>query len=71
VALRIDADALTPERAGELRTLLGRHAGACAVTVRAVVPRETETTIRVPLRIRPSDELLEAARRLGFEVELR
>ena len=35
-----------------------------------VVPRETETTIRVPQRIRPSDELLEAARRLGFEVEL-
>ncbi|GEJ59106.1 DNA polymerase III subunit alpha [Anaeromyxobacter diazotrophicus] len=70
VSLRIDADALTPERATELKALLGRHGGGCAVTVRAVVPRETETTIRVPQRIRPSDELLEAARRLGFEVEL-
>jgi DNA polymerase III subunit alpha len=71
VALRIDADALTAARASELKTLLGRHSGGCAVTVRAVVPCETETTIRVPQRIRPSDELLESARRLGFEVELR
>ena len=70
VALRIDADALEPGRVSELKTLLGRHAGGCAVTVRAVVPRESETTIRVPQRVRPSDELLEAARRLGFEVEL-
>jgi DNA polymerase III subunit alpha len=70
LALRIDADALTAERAKELKVLLGRHAGACAVTVRAVVPEQTETTVRVPLRITPSDDLLESARRLGFEVEL-
>jgi DNA polymerase-3 subunit alpha len=71
LALRIDADRLTSERAAGLRTLLGRHPGGCAVTVRAVIPQETETTIAVPLKIQPADELLEAARRLGFEVELR
>jgi DNA polymerase-3 subunit alpha len=36
-----------------------------------VVPEESETTISVPVRVQPSDDLLEAARRLGFEVELR
>jgi DNA polymerase-3 subunit alpha len=71
VMLRIDADALASERAQSLKALLGRHPGSCAVTVRAVIPTETETTVRVPLRVAPSDELLEAARRLGFEVELR
>jgi DNA polymerase III subunit alpha len=71
VALRIDADRLTKDRAGELKTLLGRFAGACAVTVRAVIPEQTETTIAVPQKVQPADELLEAARRLGFEVELR
>jgi DNA polymerase-3 subunit alpha len=71
VALRIDADRLTAERASTLRTLLARHAGACAVTVRAVIPEQTETTIAVPLKVQPADELIEAARRLGFEVELR
>jgi DNA polymerase-3 subunit alpha len=71
VMLRIDADRLTKERAGELKTLLGRFSGACAVTVRAVIPEATETTISVPLKIEPADELLEAARRMGFEVELR
>jgi DNA polymerase-3 subunit alpha len=39
--------------------------------VRAVIPEQTETTISVPLRVQPADELLESARRLGFEVELR
>jgi DNA polymerase-3 subunit alpha len=71
VALRIDADRLTAERAAGLRSLLGRHPGGCAVTVRAVIPQETETTIAVPLKVQPADELLESARRLGFEVELR
>ncbi len=71
VALRIDADRLTGERSGELRGLLAKHPGSCAVTVRAVVPEESETTISVPTRVQPSDDLLEAARRLGFEVELR
>ncbi|HTN51133.1 MAG TPA: DNA polymerase III subunit alpha [Anaeromyxobacter sp.] len=70
VALRIDADRLTRERAGDLRTLLGKHPGGCAVTVRAVIPEESETTIAMPHRVQPADELLEAARRLGFEVEL-
>jgi len=71
VALRIDADLLAGDKAKELKALLGRHPGACVVTVRAVIPSETETTLRVPLRVSPSDELLDAARRLGFEVELR
>jgi DNA polymerase-3 subunit alpha len=71
VALRIDAERLTADRATELKTLLARFSGSCAVTVRAVIPEETETTIAVPQKIQPADELLEAARRLGFEVELR
>jgi DNA polymerase-3 subunit alpha len=71
IALRIDADRLTAERAAGLKGLLARHSGGCAVTVRAVIPEQTETTIAVPLRVQPADELIEAARRLGFEVELR
>jgi DNA polymerase-3 subunit alpha len=71
VALRIDADRLTADRAGSLRSLLGRHPGSIAVSIRAVIPEQTETTISVPLRIQPADELIESARRLGFEVELR
>jgi DNA polymerase-3 subunit alpha len=71
VALRIDADHLSGERAGALKGLLTRHAGACAVTVRAVIPGQSETTLRVGARVAPTDELIEAARRLGFEVELR
>jgi DNA polymerase-3 subunit alpha len=70
IALRIDAEALTVQRARELKVLLSRHAGGCAVTVRAVIPEETETTLRVPSKVMPSDEFLDAARRLGFEVEL-
>ncbi|HUL58207.1 MAG TPA: DNA polymerase III subunit alpha [Anaeromyxobacteraceae bacterium] len=71
VALRIDAEALTAEKATALKTLLARHAGNTAVTVHAVIPAQTETTIAVPSRVQPADELLDAARRLGFEVELR
>ncbi len=71
VALRIDAEQLSAERAGALKGLFSRHAGACAVTVRAVIPGESETTLRVGARVNPSDDLIEAARRLGFEVELR
>ncbi|MFY3742290.1 DNA polymerase III subunit alpha [Anaeromyxobacter sp. Red801] len=71
IALRIDADRLTAARAGDLKALLGRFSGSCPVTVRAVIPEQTETTIAVPLKVQPADELLESARRLGFEVELR
>ncbi len=71
VAMRIDADRLTRDRAGDLRALLGKHPGGCAVTVRAVIPAQSETTLSVPLKIQPSDDLIESARRLGFEVELK
>ncbi len=71
IALRIDVERLTVERAGNLKTLLGRHPGGCAVTLRAVIPEQTETIITVPLKVQPADELIESARRLGFEVELR
>jgi DNA polymerase-3 subunit alpha len=71
VALRIDADALDPTRSTSLRALLGKYPGACPVTVRAVIPEQSETTLRLPLRVAPTDDLLESARRLGFEVELR
>jgi DNA polymerase-3 subunit alpha len=70
LALRIDAEGLTADRAGALRGLLGKHPGSCSVTVRAVIPRQSETTVRVPLKVAPTDELIESARRLGFEVEL-
>jgi len=71
IALRIDAERLTADRAGTLKTLLVKHPGNTAVTLRAVIPEQTETTISVPLKVQPADDLLEAARRLGFEVELR
>ncbi|MFL5431712.1 MAG: DNA polymerase III subunit alpha [Myxococcales bacterium] len=71
LALRIDAGGLSADRASSLKGLLGKHPGNCAVTVRAVIPRESETTLRVPLKVAPSDELIESARRLGFDVELR
>jgi DNA polymerase-3 subunit alpha len=71
VILRIDAQKLTPDRSNSLKGLLEKHPGACAVTVRAVIPSESETTIRLPWKIAPADILLEGARRLGFEVELR
>ena len=71
VALRIDAEALTADRAQGLKSLLARFPGTCPVTVRAVIPTETETTLRLPAKVVPSDELIETARRMGFEVELR
>ena len=70
VALRIDADLLAVERIEELKALLGRHPGSCGVMVRAVIPGEAEATLRIPSKVSPRDEFLEAARRLGFEVEL-
>jgi DNA polymerase-3 subunit alpha len=71
IVLRIDADALTAERATALKALVARFPGGCAATVRAVIPRESETTIALPTKVQTSDDLIEAARRLGFEVELR
>jgi DNA polymerase-3 subunit alpha len=71
VLFRIDADALSAERAAGLKALVARFPGGCAATVRAVIPRESETTIALPAKVQPADDLLEAARRLGFEVELR
>jgi DNA polymerase-3 subunit alpha len=71
VMLRIDADRLDAEKAAAVKALLGRHPGGCALTVRAVIPAESETTISVSRKVAPVDELIEAARRLGFEVELR
>ena len=71
VALRIDAGRLQPETVAQLRALLGRHGGSCPVSLRAVIPERSETKLRVKEKVAPSDEFLEAARRLGFEVELR
>ena len=71
VALRIDAERLGGDLAKELKALLGRYPGTCPVAVRAVIPEATETTLKVPQRVVPSDDFIEAARRLGFEVELR
>jgi DNA polymerase-3 subunit alpha len=70
IALRIDADRLTGERATELKTLLARHPGNTAVSVRAVIPEQTETKVAVGAKVQATDELIESARRIGFEVEL-
>jgi len=70
VSLRIDAERLGAEVAAQLKGLLARFPGGCPVSVRAVIPEQTETTLKVPQKVVPSDELIEAARRLGFEVEL-
>jgi len=71
IILRIDADRLDGERAAAVKALVGRHPGHCALSVHAVIPLETETAIAVPHKVAPADELIESARRLGFEVELR
>ncbi len=71
VVLRIDADRLKAETVAQLRTLLGRHAGSCPVGVRAVIPERSETKLKVKEKVTPSDDFIEAARRLGFEVELK
>jgi DNA polymerase-3 subunit alpha len=71
MSLRIDADALTTDCAATLKSLLARNPGACSVVVRAVIPRQSETALRVATRVTPTDEVIDAARRLGFEVELR
>ncbi|HTP25507.1 MAG TPA: OB-fold nucleic acid binding domain-containing protein, partial [Anaeromyxobacteraceae bacterium] len=71
VVLRIDAENLTGERAQQLKALLGRFRGTSAVTLRAIVPRETETSIRLPFKVDPSDGFLDSSRGLGFEIELR
>jgi DNA polymerase-3 subunit alpha len=71
VALRIDADRLGADTAARLKALLARFPGSCPVTVRAVIPERTETRLKVPQKVVPSDDLLEAARGLGFEVDLR
>jgi DNA polymerase-3 subunit alpha len=71
VLFRIDADALGADRATSLKALLARFPGSCPATVRAVIPQSSETTITIPEKVQPSDDLIEAARRLGFEVELR
>ncbi len=70
VTMRMDADRLSADRVTALKALLQRHPGSCAVRVRAVIPGETETVIRTPLKVSPADELLDAARRLGFDVDL-
>jgi DNA polymerase III subunit alpha len=71
IMLRIDAERLDAERAVALKALLARLPGNCPLTVRAVIPGESETTIAVPAKVAPTDELIETARRIGFEVELR
>ena len=71
VVLRIDADRLRAETVAQLRALLGAAAGTCPVSLRAVIPERSETRLKVKERVAPSDEFIEAARRLGFEVELR
>ena len=71
ILFRIDADALTAERATALKALLARYPGGCTATLRAVIPLESESTIAIPTKVQTSDDLIEQARRLGFEVELR
>ena len=48
--LEVDPDAvplsfseILPETVAQLRALLGRHGGSCAVSVRAVIPERSET----------------------------
>jgi DNA polymerase-3 subunit alpha len=71
VVLRLDAERLKADTVAQLRTLLGRHGGSCSVSVRAGIPERSETRLKVKEKVAPSDDFIEAARRLGFEVELR
>jgi DNA polymerase-3 subunit alpha len=71
ILLRIDADRLDAATAAAVKALVARHPGHCALSVRAVIPKETETSIAAAHKVAPTDDLIESARRLGFEVELR
>src|SRR5256885_1447757 len=65
VELKLAADAATPERLVELKTLLGRHPGPCAASLVMVQPGTAETRIALKgTKVSADDDLFAAIDRL-------
>ena len=59
------AEVATPERLGELKSLLDKHPGACNASLVLVQPGTAETRIALrSTRIAPDDDLFAAIDRL-------
>jgi DNA polymerase-3 subunit alpha len=65
VDIKVALEAATPERLGELKSILIKHPGACAATLTLVHAGTVETRIALKgTRVTPDDELLAAVDRL-------
>jgi DNA polymerase-3 subunit alpha len=65
VDIKVALEAATPERLGELKSILVKHPGACAATLTLVHAGTAETRIALKgTRVAPDDELLAAVDRL-------
>ena len=65
VELKMPAEVATPERLGELKSLLDKHPGACNASLVLVQPGTAETRIALrSTRIAPDDDLFAAIDRL-------
>ena len=65
VELKMPVEAATPERLSELKSLFGKHPGACSASLVLVQPGTAETRIALKsTRIAPDDDLFAAVDRL-------
>jgi DNA polymerase-3 subunit alpha len=65
VEVRVPAEAATPQRLGELKSLFAKHPGACSATLTLVHPGVFEARIALKgTRLAPDDDLLAAVDRL-------
>jgi len=65
VEMKLPAEAATPERLSELKTLLVKHPGTCSAALVLVQPGTAETRIALKAtRIAPDDDLFAAVERL-------
>ena len=65
VELKMPADAATPERLGELKSLFEKHPGSCSASLVLIQPGTAETRIALrSMRIAPDDDLFAAVDRL-------
>ena len=63
--MKLPAEAATPERLGELKSLLGKHPGSCSAALVLVQAGTAETRIALKaVRISPDDDLVAAIDRL-------
>ncbi|MBS2021393.1 MAG: DNA polymerase III subunit alpha [Deltaproteobacteria bacterium] len=68
VELRVNADAATPEKLGELKGLFVKHPGLCSAQLILVQPGVAETKLALKaFKVAPDDDLLAAVDRLFGE----